>query len=107
MINLTSLDTISLDEGNIVKFLTSDSSSFAGFGEVYFSYINPQIIKGWKQHTSMTMNLTVVTGAVDFVFYDSNYNFFKSLSINSTQPSLLTVGPGYWLLLNVSPPIHL
>ena len=60
MINLTSLDTISLDEGNIVKFLTSDSTSFAGFGG-YFSYINPQIIKGWKQHTSMTMNLTVVT----------------------------------------------
>ena len=52
--------------------MKQSEDSFKGFGEAYFSQINPGAIKAWKLHLKMTMNIVVPIGEVNFVFIDSS-----------------------------------
>ena len=58
---------------------------YEGFGEAYFSNVSYNEIKGWKQHTEMTLNLIVVIGEIRFVIYDEKTFFNVTLSINNYQ----------------------
>ncbi len=55
--------------------LKSTDSFFDGFGEIYFSTINDQAIKGWKKHLKISQNIIVPSGRVKFVFYDDREGF--------------------------------
>ena len=44
------------------------------FGEVYFTWIKRNYLKGWKFHKKMHMNLTVPVGNVKCIFYDKTAN---------------------------------
>jgi dTDP-4-dehydrorhamnose 3,5-epimerase len=96
MIIATSLQRLNLESGDVVKYISKNSSFYSGFGEVYFSHVLPNSTKGWKQHRLMTMNLTVVVGVVKFVFYSSDFSSYQSFVIDESTPRLLTVKPGYW-----------
>ena len=39
--------------------IKKNDTGYVGFGEVYFSYINPKAVKAWKKHNRMTLNLVV------------------------------------------------
>jgi len=43
---------------------------FKGFGEVYYSSINPGVVKGWHFHHNVTLNYVVLKGMIKFVLYD-------------------------------------
>ena len=66
------------------------------FGEVYFSSVKYNIIRAWKLHTKMTLNLIVPVGMVKFVFYFENTNKFLEYKIGEENYYRLTVAPKIW-----------
>ena len=94
-VTLTNLKQFNDPRGSVYHALKSSDHNYCGFGEVYYSLINKDIIKGWKYHTSMTMNLTVPIGLIQFVIYDGA--IFNSYKIGSDNYKLLTIKPCYWV----------
>jgi dTDP-4-dehydrorhamnose 3,5-epimerase len=92
---LSPLKQITHPKGDIFHAMKESDEGFIGFGEAYFSTINKDVIKGWKKHTEMTLNLVVVTGEVEFVVYDGSCFFNITLSKNNYQR--LTIKPNLWL----------
>lgn len=66
----TPLKQIKDERGKVMHMLRSTDPHFEAFGEVYFSWINPGIIKAWKIHKEMTMNFAVPCGKIKLVLYD-------------------------------------
>ena len=54
--------------GDTMKYLSKKSSFFKGFGEVYFSEIKKNKIKGWIYHKRYWCILCVPFGQVKFNF---------------------------------------
>jgi dTDP-4-dehydrorhamnose 3,5-epimerase len=87
--------------GEVRQMLRADAPHFVDFGEIYFSLINHGMVKGWKRHQRMTLNLAVPVGRVRFVFFDDRR---KSASFGKTQEIILgrdayqlaVVPPGIW-----------
>jgi dTDP-4-dehydrorhamnose 3,5-epimerase len=81
--------------------LRADAPHFTGFGEIYFSSIHGGMVKGWRRHRRMTLNLAVPVGRVRLVLYDDRG---RSPSHGKTQEVLLghdlyklvIVPPGVW-----------
>ena len=69
-LQVNELSIIPTDKGDVLHALKESDDSFFGFGELYFSEINQGVIKGWKRHKEMTMNLMVPSGEVKIVVYD-------------------------------------
>ncbi len=89
------------NRGAVLHMLNAHSEHFKKFGEIYFSYTNPGIIKGWKLHFEMTQNFTVPVGAIKFAFYDmregsptqgKTFSFCSSLE----NYTLIIVPPHIW-----------
>lgn len=94
---LTSLKKIYHPKGDILKVIKKSESEFSGFGEVYFSVINKSEIKGWKKHKKMISNLVVITGEVEFVFYNENSKEFLNIKLSQKKYKRITVKPGLWM----------
>ena len=92
----TPLKKIQLDGGDVLHGMKKNDEGYAGFGEAYFSSINPGAIKAWKRHIKMTLNLVVPIGKVKFVFYDVNSDSFKEEVIGINNYIRITVPPGIW-----------
>ena len=56
---LTPLKIIEREQGNVMHALKNSDAGFDGFGEAYFTFVNNGVIKGWKKHREMTLNLIV------------------------------------------------
>lgn len=96
-----SLDVIKVNGGDVMRGMKRSDSGYIEFGEAYFSTINFGVIKGWKRHRQMTLNLIVPHGAVKFVFYDRRMNspsidHFQEIILSKTQYRRITVAPGIW-----------
>ena len=59
------------ERGKIMHMLRADDPHFEKFGEIYFSVVYPEVIKGWHLHTKMTLNYAVVSGMIKLVLYDA------------------------------------
>ena len=112
-IRVTSLQKIPTPGGDVWHALKSTEESFHGFGEAYFSWVQFNSIKAWKQHLRMTMNLVVPIGTVRFVFCDLLHHSFREEQIGESTYARITVPPKIWfgyqgmsekpsLVLNVS-----
>ena len=99
---LTPLKKILHPKGDILHGMKKDDNGYVGFGEVYFSMIKYDEIKGWNRHKEMTLNLVVPMGSVTFIIYDdreknrSNGTFLK-VELSPSTYARLTVPPGLWL----------
>ena len=76
--------------------MKSTDNGFKGFGELYFSWIKKDVVKAWKKHNLMTLNLIVPFGKVEFLFYDENFNNRKKLTIGIDNYNRITVPPKVW-----------
>jgi len=101
---LTPLKIIEQAQGGVMHGIKASDHSFAGFGEAYFSTVNFGLIKGWKLHRKMTLNLVVPSGEIRFVVHSASENYtgrdvvpVLDVILGSTQYSRLTVPPGYWV----------
>ena len=95
-IRVTPLQQISTLGGDVWHALKSSEESFKGFGEVYFSWVEAESVKAWKQHLRMTMNLAVPIGTVRFVFCDLLRHAFREEEIGASNYSRITVPPNIW-----------
>ena len=99
---LTPLKQIHNPKGDIFHAMKKSDEGFKSFGEVYFSTINYDDIKGWKKHSQMVLNLVVVLGEIEFVIYDdreksSTKNEFFTVKLSKNNYQRLTVPPGVWM----------
>jgi len=94
---VTPLKKITVSGGDVFHGLKNTDSGFDGFGELYFSWIHFNQIKAWKRHTTMTMNLIVPDGKVQFAFFESeDAPQIKYHTIGVDSYSRLTIPPGIW-----------
>jgi dTDP-4-dehydrorhamnose 3,5-epimerase len=116
--SLHNLERFESEAGGTWRCLRSVDAGFAGFSEVYFSWINPGHTKAWKRHKIATCNFVVPVGKVTFmVETEIASGIFESVTIGPETYSRLTVTPGRWfgfrgdfanpsLVVNVSSEIH-
>ena len=91
---LKKLQQIPVVGGDVYHVLKASDTEFENFGEAYFSNVDSGVVKAWKRHKRMTLNLVVPKGEVRFVL--ANANKFETIIIGEKNYSLLTVYPGVW-----------
>ena len=94
---LTPLKKIYHPKGDIYHAMKKSDEGYNGFGEVYFSTIHKNDIKGWKKHLKMTLNIVVPIGKIKFVVYNLDTKEFFSAVISSNNYQRLTINPGLWV----------
>ncbi len=100
-VGIKSLKIVRDDRGAVLRVLRKDDPYFLAFGEAYVSVVNPDIIKGWKLHTTNTGNISVPHGRVRFVMHDLRDGSATKgetqeifLSPTMEEYRLLTIPPG-------------
>ena len=96
-VTTTPLSIIDTKGGDVLHAMKKSDQGYSGFGEAYFSTIEPKAIKGWKRHTKMVLNLVVPIGSVRFILYDDRENQEVVLSVDNdfarlTVPRMIWVG---------------
>jgi dTDP-4-dehydrorhamnose 3,5-epimerase len=97
------------ERGKVMHMLRSDSSLFSRFGEVYFSVINPGVVKAWKKHSKMTQHIAVPVGRVRLVIYDDRrdsrtYGSLENIETGEDMYLLAQIPPLVWYgFKNMSP----
>ena len=84
--------------GAVLHMIRPDSSQ-EQVGEVYFSEVEPGVIKGWKNHRRMTQRIAVPVGEVIFYTIDR-----RSESGNETSREMFRLGREENYKLLVIPP---
>ena len=116
-VRIKSLPRIKNIKGDLLHILKSSDEEYHGFGEAYFTTINYNEIKGWKEHKKMVLNLVVPVGEVCFYFYDHETSETINYIISPTNYERITVDPhvvvafkglmpGVNLILNVASEKH-
>ena len=52
--SIRNLSVVENEKGSVLHMIRSDSEYFEKFGEIYFSEVMPNVIKGWKKHKITT-----------------------------------------------------
>jgi dTDP-4-dehydrorhamnose 3,5-epimerase len=100
---VTPLKEIFNPKGNILHVIKKDDPGYVEFGEVYFSTIQYRLIKAWKRHLRMTLNLVCPVGGVRFILYDdrpfsaTSHIFQEIVLSRKTNYARLTIPPGVWM----------
>jgi dTDP-4-dehydrorhamnose 3,5-epimerase len=89
------------ERGKIMHMLRADDKMFQQFGEIYFSQVNPGVVKGWHIHSKMTLNYAVVKGMIKLVLFDDRESSktrgaLQELFIGVENYKLVQVPPGVW-----------
>ena len=58
------------ERGTIMHMLRADDPHFRGFGEIYFTTLYKDVVKGWHVHDDMTLNYACLAGRIKLVVFD-------------------------------------
>ena len=98
---LTPLKIINVDSGDIFHAMKKDDFGFDGFGEAYFSSVNYKMVKAWKRHSKMTLNIIVPFGEIKFVLFDNRSDAinkdFHEIVLSRKNYLRLTIPPMVWV----------
>ena len=99
---ITPLSIIETKGGDVFHALKSNDVGYVDFGEAYFSNIDKGIIKAWKRHHTMVLNIVVPIGSIKFVMYDDRDNSdtkgnFQTIVLSKLNYARVTVPPMIWL----------
>ncbi len=86
------------ERGMVMHMLRADAPHFERFGEIYFSTVYPNVVKGWHLHRRMTLNYAVVSGMIKLVLYDDRED-----SPTRSEVMELFVGDQNYVLVTVPP----
>ena len=86
------------ERGMVMHMLRADAPHFERFGEIYFSTIYPNVVKGWHRHRRMTLNYAVVSGMIKLVLFDERED-----SPTRSEVTELFVGDQNYVLVTVPP----
>ena len=99
---LTPLARMGNEHGSVSRMLRVTDPIFRRFGEIYFSSVPPSVVKEWRLHRSLTMNLAVPLGSVRFMLFDSRdgsptRGTTVDYVLGDDNYQLLTVPNGIWM----------
>ncbi len=100
-IQIKNLNTIIHKKGNVYP-IHKKNNLMNGFGEAYFSFIHPGVIKAWHLHKRMTALYCIVEGEVLCVLtkkkIDKNKKrVFKKIRLNDRSRKIIKVPPYFWV----------
>lgn len=89
------------ERGSILHMLRKDDPHFEAFGEIYFSIVYPNVIKGWHIHKMMALNYAVISGMIKLVLYDNRpdsptKNSIQEIFMGERNYVLVRVPPMVW-----------
>ena len=89
------------ERGKVMHMLRADWPIFSKFGEVYFSVVNPGVVKAWKKHYKMIQHFAVPVGNIRLVIYDDRkdsptYGKIDILEIGEDNYCLVKIPPLVW-----------
>jgi len=86
------------ERGKIMHMIRCDDPEFISFGEIYFSWVYPGVIKGWHLHKTMTLNYAVPFGIIKLVLYDN-----RESSTTKGELQEIFLGPENYCLVQIPP----
>ena len=102
-IEIITLKQMHDDRGAVFHMLRSDAGMLDNVAEIYFSIVNPGVIKRWKRHKTMHMRLAVPKGKLKFVMYDereksSTKDVIQEIDVGEKDPDykLINIPPLIW-----------
>ena len=100
-VKLISLPIYQDERGKLLHMIKSDMSAFKGFGEIYFSYTNFGIIKGWYMQKKNFSNFSVLLGGIKLVIFDNRklsktFNLVQEINLSLSNYHLVTIPPKVW-----------
>ena len=86
------------ERGSIYHMLRVDDAIFSNFGEIYFSKVYPDVVKGWHIHKEMILNYAAIYGMIKLVLYDNRED-------SDTKGNLMEIflGDDNFILVKVPP----
>ncbi|MDR2161829.1 MAG: dTDP-4-dehydrorhamnose 3,5-epimerase [Desulfovibrio sp.] len=99
---LADLAEIPSPGGSVLHMVRRDSPLFSGFGEIYFSLVEPGEVKAWKRHRRQTQLFAVPHGLMEVAVHDpredSPSRGLSSFFLLGRQGhyKLLRIPPGLW-----------
>ncbi len=98
---VTPLRRIPDERGTIYHMLRRTDPHFLEFGEIYFTSIYREVIKGWHRHVEMTLNYACIWGRVKLALYDEragspSHGTLAEWFLGPDDYSLVTIPPGVW-----------
>ena len=99
--SLSKIKTIKLKisnnpKGDVLKYLTRKNKYFKKFGEVYFTEIKKNKVKGWNLHKKCWCLLAVPYGKVKFTFAENINSKKKTIIIGKKKYFIIVVPPRIW-----------
>lgn len=98
-VKIIDLKKIPDERGTIQHMLRSSDPHFSKFGEIYFSKVYRDAIKGWHTHRELTLHYCVILGMVKLVLFDARKNSpthgkLMELFIGDDNYKLVIIPPG-------------
>lgn len=89
------------ERGTVHHMLKRTDPHFAGFGEIYFTTIYRDVVKGWHRHREMTLSYAVPVGRIKLVLYDdrpgsTTRGTVEEHFLGPDDYSLVQIPPGVW-----------
>ena len=99
---LTPLKIIDTPGGDVLHGLKQSDLGFNGFGEAYFSTVDKGVVKAWKRHHKMVLNMVVPVGTIRFVLFDgrpesTTLGKYQEIILSRNNYQQLTVPPMLWM----------
>lgn len=95
------------EKGNVMRMIRCDDLFFTQFGEIYFSFIQPGFIKGWKKHLKQTQHFAVPVGEIKLVLYDDRPSSrtkgqIQEIEMGRSRHQLVRIPPQVWYAFSAS-----
>ncbi len=100
-LRIVPLSRIPDERGTILHMLRRTDPHFVEFGEIYFTTIYRDVVKGWHRHRDMTLNYACIAGRVKLVVYDDregspSRGALVERFLGVDDYSLAVIPPGLW-----------
>jgi dTDP-4-dehydrorhamnose 3,5-epimerase len=89
------------ERGTVMHMLRSTDPHFTQFGEIYFSTVYKDVVKGWHRHQQMTLNYACVSGRIKLAMYDDRPTSptrgeIAEVFLGPNEYALVVIPPGIW-----------
>lgn len=89
------------DRGTVMHMLKETDAHFTRFGEIYFSTIYKDVVKGWHKNNGKGLNYACVHGRIKNALYDDREGSptkgsLMEVYLGQDSYSLLVIPPGVW-----------
>ena len=89
------------ERGTIYHMLRRTDPHFVEFGEIYFTSVYRDVVKGWHRHREMTLNYACIAGRIKLVLYDDRPDSptageLVERFLGPDDYSLVVIPPGIW-----------